>query len=74
MGRPTQGKARLLGTRREVIAGWHAAADAVLEAGHGVLAQKIWGFIGGMSPPRTTDEQLAAKLEERPRSREERTR
>jgi hypothetical protein len=44
--------------------------DALLEAGHGELAQKIWGFIGGMRPPLTTDEQLAAKLAERTRSRE----
>jgi hypothetical protein len=75
----TQGKARLLETRREVIAGWHAAADFLLEAGQGVLAQKIWGFIGGMPPPLTTDEQLAAEVEERSRARarerrEERTR
>lgn len=67
---PTQGRARLLETRREVIAGWHAAADALLEAGQGALAEKIWGFIGAMSPTRTTDEQLAAKLEERTRTRE----
>ena len=67
---PTQGKARLLETRREVIAGWQAAADVLLEAGQGELAQKIWGFIGAMSPPRTTDEQLAAKLGERTRTRE----
>ena len=67
---PTQGKARLLETRREVLAGWHAAADALLEAGQGELAQKIWGFIGRMSPPLTTDEQLAAKLGERSRTRE----
>jgi len=77
--KPPQGRARLLETRREVIAGWHAAADALLEAGQGELAQKIWRFIGGMAPPRTTDEQLAAKLEERTRTgererQEERTR
>jgi len=76
---PTQGKARLLETRREVLAGWYVAADALLEAGQGALAQKIWGFIGGMAPPLTTDEQLAAKLGQRPRTRkrerqEERTR
>ena len=70
---------RLLETRRGVIAGWHAAADALLEAGQGVLVQEIWSFIGGLAPPLTTDEQLAAKLEERARIRarerqEERTR
>jgi hypothetical protein len=63
--KPTPGKTQLLETRREVVAGWHAAADALLGAREDVLAQKVWGFIGGMPPPRTTDEQLAAKLEER---------
>jgi hypothetical protein len=67
---PVPGKAKLLATRRDVIAGWQAAADALLEAGQGALAQKIWGFIGGMRPPLTTDEQLATKLEERTRTRE----
>jgi hypothetical protein len=68
--RPNPGKTKLLETRREVVAGWHAAADALLEAGQGDLAQKIWDFIGGMPPPHTTDEQLAAKLKERARTRE----
>lgn len=68
--KPNSGKKQLLDTRREVIAGWHAAADALLEAGQGALAEKIWRFIGGMPRPLTTDEQLAAKLEERTRIRE----
>ena len=50
-----------------MIKGWHAVADAFLEAGQGALAEKIWGFIGSMRPPLTTDEQLAAKLAERTR-------
>jgi hypothetical protein len=68
--KPNSGKTKLLDTRRDVIAGWHAAADALLAAGQGALAQKIWEFIGAMHPPLTTDEQLAAKLEERTRTRE----
>ena len=68
--KPNPGKAKLLDTRREVIAGWHAAADALLESGQGALAEKIWRFIGGMPRPLTTDEQLAARLEERTRQRE----
>ena len=68
--KPVPGKVKLLETRRDVIKGWHAVADAFLEAGQGALAEKIWGFIGGMRPPLTTDEQLAAKLAERPRIRE----
>lgn len=67
---PNPGKAKLLDTRREVIAGWHAAADALLKSGQGALAEKIWRFIGGMPRPLTTDEQLAARLEERTRARE----
>ena len=60
-----------LGTSgHQVIAGWHAAADALLDAGQGAVAEKIWGFIGGMHRPLTTDEQLAANLEERARIRE----
>jgi hypothetical protein len=68
--KPNPGKNKLLDTRREVIAGWHAAADALLDAGQVALAEKIWRFIGGMPRPLTTDEQLAAKLEERTRTRE----
>ncbi len=67
---PGPGKAKLLETRRDVIDGWNAAVDALLKDGHGELAQKIWGFMGGMRPPQTTDEQIAARLTERPRTRE----
>ena len=48
----------------------HAVADAFLAAGQGAIAEKIWGFIGGMHRPLTTDEQLVSKLEERTRTRE----
>ena len=68
--KPNPGKTKLLDTRRDVIAGWYAAADALAAAGQGALAEKIWRFIGGMHRPLTTDEQLAAKLEERTRTRE----
>ena len=68
--KPNPGKTKLLETRSDVIAGWHAVADALLAAGHGALAEKILGFIGGMHRPLTTDEQLGSKLEERTRTRE----
>ena len=68
--KPNPGKAKLLETRRDVIAGWYAAADALADAGQGALAAKIRGFIAGMPRPLTADEQLAAKLEERTRTRE----
>jgi hypothetical protein len=67
--KPSPGKAKLLETRRDVIAGWNAAADALLASGQGALAEKIWGFIGAMQRPLTTDEQLAGKLEERTSTR-----
>jgi hypothetical protein len=62
---PDPGKPKLVETRRAVVAGYHGAAEALLQAGRGDLAQRIWGFIGGMSPPQTTDEQLAAALARR---------
>ena len=72
------GKTKLLATRRDVIAGWNAAADVLLAAGQVALAEKIRDFIGAMHRPLTTDELLAGKLEERTRirerDREERTR
>jgi hypothetical protein len=68
--KPNPGKTKLLETRTDVIAGWYAVADALLAAGQGALAERIWGFIGGMDRPLTTDEQLASKLEERTRASE----
>jgi len=67
---PNPGKAKLLETRSDVIAGWHGVADALAAAGQGALAEKIWRFIGGMHRPLTTDEQLVSKLEERTGTRE----
>ncbi|MGO9803223.1 MAG: relaxase/mobilization nuclease domain-containing protein [Steroidobacteraceae bacterium] len=69
--KPAPGKAQLVETRRAVVAGWHAAAQALADAGQGALAQKIWGFIGGMQPPLTTDEQLTRSIAERSRTREQ---
>ena len=68
--KPDPGKTKLLETRSEVIAGWHGVADALLAAGQGALAEKIWRFIGGMHRQLTTDEQLVSKLEERTGTRE----
>jgi hypothetical protein len=68
--RPAPGKAKLVETRNAVVAGWRATADALLQAGHSALAEKIWGFIGDMRPPRSTDEQLTLQLLQRVRVRE----
>jgi hypothetical protein len=59
---PNPGKAKIVETRRTVIAGYHSAAEVLLQAGQADLAQKIWGFVEGMSPPRTTDELLVAAV------------
>ena len=68
---PNPGKAKIVETRRAVVAGYRSAAEALLQAGHANLAQKIWGFVERMSPPRTTDEHLVAAVARR--SREPRT-
>jgi hypothetical protein len=56
------GKAKMVQTRRSVVAGYLGAAEALREAGRADLAQRVQEFVEGMSPPRTTDEQLAAIL------------
>lgn len=68
--KPSPGKTKLLETRRDVIAGWGAAADALLASGQPALAEKIWRFIGAMHRPLTTDERVAAKLGEQTHVRE----
>lgn len=62
---PNAGKAKILETRRAVVAGYHGAAEALLQAGQADLAQKILGLVGGMNPPRTTDEHLVAAVARR---------
>jgi len=62
---PHPGKEKIIETRRAVVTGYHGAVNALLQAGHADLAQQVWGFLGGMSAPRTTDEQLAAALSRR---------
>jgi hypothetical protein len=68
---PNHGKAKIVETRRAVVAGYHGAAEALMQAGQADLARKILGFVSGMSPPRTTDEHLVAAVARR--SREPRT-
>ena len=62
---PNPGKAKIVETRRTVVAGYHGAAEALLQSGQPDLAQKILGFVRGMSPPRTTDEHLVAAVSRR---------
>jgi hypothetical protein len=64
---PNTGKAKIVETRRVVVAGYHGAAEALMEAGQADLAQKILGFVSRLSPPRTTDEHVLAAVARRSR-------
>jgi len=68
---PSPGKAKIVETRRAVVAGYHGAVEVLLQAGQADLAQKVLRFVEGMSPPRTTDEHLVAAVARR--SQEPRT-
>lgn len=68
---PEPGKARILKTRRAVVAGYYSAAELLLQSGQADLANKVLEFVERMSPPRTTDEHLLAAVARR--SREPRT-
>lgn len=56
------GAAKLQGTRRAVLQGWHAVADQLLSEGHPQLAQQVWKLIGGMPAPQTDDQRLQSTL------------
>jgi hypothetical protein len=64
---PNPGKAKIVETRRAVVAGYHSAAEVLLQSGQADLARKILSFVEGMSPPRTTDEHLVAAVARRSR-------
>lgn len=56
------GRQRLLGTRREVEAGWLALARMLVEEGRSTLAEDVLRFVQRMEPPRTEKERLAHEL------------
>jgi hypothetical protein len=64
---PNPGKAKIVETRRAVVAGYHGVAEGLMQAGQTDLAQQILAFVSGMSPPRTTDEHLVAAVARRTR-------
>ncbi|HEX4051553.1 MAG TPA: relaxase/mobilization nuclease domain-containing protein [Steroidobacteraceae bacterium] len=68
--RPGTGKARLLETRRAVVKGWAATAEALAAAGQGALAAEVRQFIAQMPAPKTTDEELATHLSQVVRDRQ----
>jgi len=67
---PGVGKARLMETRRAVVAGWSATAEALAAAGQGALATEVRRFVAQMPTPRTTDEQLAEHILKLTRTRQ----
>jgi hypothetical protein len=60
-----QGKARLLGTRKEVQRGWFAAGDILAGEGRVELAREVWRFAAEMPPPKTERELIAEDLRRR---------
>ena len=56
------GKARLLGTRRNVERGWHAVSDILVAHGLPELASRVRRFVGTFRPPQTEREDVAAAL------------
>jgi hypothetical protein len=72
--KPEPGKARLLETRREVVRGWSAVADSLVNQGEGELALTVRRFVDRMPSPSSEKEWLAERLLERttPRARVER--
>jgi hypothetical protein len=56
------GKSKLIGTRREIHAGWNAAASLLLSQGQPELSAQIRSFLNQLAAPETEREQLLAAL------------
>jgi hypothetical protein len=63
------GKNRLLATRREVVRGWTAVADSLVNQGQVELALTVRRFVDRMPAPSSEKEWLAERLLERTRLR-----
>ena len=50
---PNSGSAVLEETLRNVIEGWHATADQLINAGQTRLAEQVWKFLANMPKPQT---------------------
>jgi hypothetical protein len=61
------GKAKLEGTRREVVRGWMAMREILVEQGQPELAAQVRKFLEGMPAARTDKEQIAEALRQRTR-------
>lgn len=62
---PEPGAAALRETRRAVVKGWHDTVERLLADGQGHLAEQVWKFLGGMSPPQTEQERFEQELRTR---------
>jgi predicted transcriptional regulator len=56
------GKAKMLGTRREVERGWWAVSDILVAEGRPELAAEVRQFSAQMPPPRTDRESIAEAI------------
>lgn len=63
----TSGSERMLNTRKAVVAGWRAVAKMLDSEGQGKLAAHVMRFVDRMPPPRTEQESLAVRTQERSR-------
>lgn len=67
-GQAESGKSKLIATRREVVKGWRALEDQLVQDGHAALASQVSRFVPRMPPPLTEKEQLAQRMSEHARN------
>jgi hypothetical protein len=66
-GEAEPGKSKLVATRLEVVKGWRALEDLLVEEGHHNLAGHVRRFVPQMAPPQTEKEQLTQRVLEHSR-------
>jgi hypothetical protein len=59
------GSERMANTRKAVVAGWRAVAKMLDSQGQRELAAHVTRFVDRMPPPRTEQESLAVRTQER---------
>ena len=63
------GKETLQRSRQEVVAGWHAIADALRSQGQAELADRVERFVARMPAVQTDAQRMAERWRETERSR-----
>jgi hypothetical protein len=66
-GEAEPGKSKLVATRLQVVKGWRALEDLLVEEGHHNLAGHVRRFVSQMAPPQTEKEQLTQRVLEHSR-------